>query len=102
LTRYQSSELRYLRAHGIQLSLRRQFHTLFNGFSATVPASEVPRLRSLSNVASVLPIRMYHPLLDRSLPLVHVPEAWSDLGGPANAGANCAARGAGRARSGAA
>jgi len=95
LTRYQSGELRYLRAQGIQLSLRRQFHTLFNGFSATVPGAEVARLRSLSNVASVLPIRMYHPLLDRSLPLVHVPEAWSDLGGPANAGANCAARGAG-------
>jgi len=95
LGRYQSSELHYLQAQGIRLSLRHQFRTLFNGFSAAVPASQVARLRSLSNVASVLPIRMYHPLLDRSLPLVHVPEAWTDLGGPANAGANCAARGEG-------
>ncbi|MDQ2742725.1 MAG: S8 family serine peptidase, partial [Chloroflexota bacterium] len=86
LTRYQRQEIAYLRGRGIDLTVGRTFHVVWNGFDATVPASQLGKLHSLSNVGTILPMRMYHPLLDHSLPLVHAPEAWSMLGGAASAG----------------
>lgn len=86
LTRYQDQEISYLKQQGIRLSVGRRLNVLFNGFSATVPADQVSRLRLLPNVAGVLLERTYRPLLDRSVPLIHAPEAWSVLGGSARAG----------------
>lgn len=86
LTQYQDQQLGFLRAHGMQLKLGRQFHVLFNGFSATIPRAEANRLRTMPNVAGVVPVRYYHPLLDRSISLVHAAEAWGQVGGSAGAG----------------
>lgn len=88
LVRYQDDELSYLRRHGVHLLLDRQFHVLFNGFSATIPLSEESKLRRLNNVDGVLPIKRFHPLIDGSVNLVHATEAWSQVGSPANAGRN--------------
>ncbi len=86
LTRYQDQQLSYLKQHGIHVKLGRQFHVLFNGFSAWIPASEENKLRQMQNVTDVVPVRYYHPLLDRSVSLVHAVEAWGQLGGAPNAG----------------
>ena len=86
LQNYQTKEIHYLLAQHIQLEVGRRFHLLFNGFSATVPETQLARLRLLTNVAAVLPVRRYTRLLDRSTALVHAPEAWAQLGGAANAG----------------
>jgi minor extracellular serine protease Vpr len=88
LVQYQNNEVSYLRQHGVQIRLDRQFHVLFNGFSATIPVSEEGTLRRLVNVDGVLPIKQYRPLIDGSVNLVHATEAWSQVGSPSNAGRN--------------
>src|SRR5206468_3246833 len=74
------------RHHGMQLQVNRQYHVLFNGFSATIPVGEESTLRKLNNVESVLPVKHYRPLIDGSVNLVHASEAWAQSGNPANAG----------------
>lgn len=86
LTQYQNQQLTYLKQHGIQLRLGRQFHVLFNGFSAWIPTNEENRLRQMANVSTVVPVHYFHPLLDRSVSLVHAVEAWAQVGGAPNAG----------------
>lgn len=86
LARYQDREIVYLRAQGIQLSVGGRYQIVFNGFSATLPSSDLARLARLANVLSISPIHRYRPLLDRSAQLVHAPEAWSQLGGAQKAG----------------
>ena len=86
LVRYQNQELSYLHSQGLDIRLNRQFHVLFNGFSATIPVGEESRLRRLNNVVGVLPVKQYRPLVDGSVNLVHANEAWSQVGSPSNAG----------------
>lgn len=86
LQSYQNQEIRFIEQRGIQLSVGRRFSALFNGFSAVVPRSQLSALRHLTNVAGVLPEKTYYPQLDRSLPLINVPQAWSELGGSPTAG----------------
>ncbi len=86
LTSYQGQELSYIRQHGIQFRLIRQFHVLFNGFSLTLPTSQVSTLRNLPDVKGVIPQHYYHPLDVNSFGLVHAIEAWQHLGGGPNAG----------------
>lgn len=86
LDRYQSQEIKYLRAQGIQLKINYRFGVLLNGFSATVPVNQLSKLRSLANVQTVSRMLRFRPLLDHSLPLVDAPQAWSVLGGSKNAG----------------
>lgn len=86
LQRYETREISYLRSRGLRISIGRSFHAVWNGFDATLPASQLGRLRSLRNIESVMPMHTYRPLLDHSVPLVNAPAAWTALGGPANAG----------------
>jgi subtilisin family serine protease len=86
LTAYQNHEIAYLHGLGLQFHVDRQYNVLLNGFSAHAPLSQLIRLRSLSNVAGVTFQRHIRPLLDKSVDLVHAPQAWSQLGGGPNAG----------------
>jgi subtilisin family serine protease len=86
LSGYQSEEISYLKQQGVQLAVGRRFELLFNGFSASVPQSELGKLRSSANVAAVLPEKTYRPLDDHSVPLINGPGAWAQLGGAPNAG----------------
>lgn len=86
LQRYETREIAYLQSRGLQISVGRSFHAVWNGFDATLPASELGHLRRLRNIEAVLPMRTYRPLLDQSVPLVNAPQAWTTLGGPADAG----------------
>src|SRR4051794_5096989 len=80
LQRYQGAELKYLAGQGVNLQINRQFHLLFNGFSGSVPKSQLNTLRTLKNVALVRPMRYYQPLLDKSTALVNAQQAWQKLG----------------------
>ena len=96
LLRYQSREIAYLRGQGIRLNLQRNLNILFDGFAALVPQSQLARLQSLANVASVMPDVRVSPLLDKSTELVNAPQAWQMLGGPRAAGSECQGQKAGQ------
>lgn len=86
MQQYEQREIDYLRGRGLSISVGRSFHAIWNGFDATLPASQLGKLRSLRNIMAVLPVHTYRPLLSHSVPLVNAPAAWSALGGAANAG----------------
>lgn len=88
VSRYQADEIQYLHTSGVDVSVGRQYHLLFNGFAATVPIDQLGQLEAAANVQAVLPVRHFHPLLDHSLKLVHASEAWAQVGGQPNAGKN--------------
>src|SRR5205085_9486859 len=50
------------------------------------PADQARRLSTLSGVARLHQVRLARPFLDHALMLHKVPDAWSAIGGPANAG----------------
>ncbi len=58
-----------------------------NTLFVQIQDAQASRLRSIPGVARVYPVRMHHLLLDRALPLLHVPDAWNQIGGQDNAGA---------------
>jgi subtilisin family serine protease len=86
LTRYQNDEIAYIRSQGIKIRVNRHFNVLNNGFSAFMTRSDLQRVQSLPNVAAALVEPRVNLLLDKSIGLVHAPEAWTELGGQANAG----------------
>ncbi|HLJ13415.1 MAG TPA: S8 family serine peptidase [Bryobacteraceae bacterium] len=61
--------------------------TVSNTLFVRMADSQVDRLRAIPAVVRVYPVRMHHLLLDRALPLLHVPDAWNQIGGTDNAGA---------------
>ena len=61
-------------------------NAVMNAMLVTAPASQEAALASIPGVRRIYPVRLYHPTLDRALPLHHVPEAWDQLGGILNAG----------------
>src|SRR5689334_11192913 len=61
--------------------------TVANAFVVAVPDAQAPRLASLAGVARVHPVRLARPYLDHALALHKVPDAWTAIGGPSNAGA---------------
>lgn len=83
---YHRQEVAYLRTRHIDVQVVRYFSILFNGISATVPASQLPLLRRAINVIAVTKQRVYKPMLDKSIGLIHAQQAWPVLGGVANAG----------------
>lgn len=85
---YHKQEVAYLQTHHIDLQVVRYFSILFNGISAMVPASQVGRLRNAVNVTQVTQQRVYKPMLDKSIGLIHAQQAWPVVGGEANAGKN--------------
>lgn len=83
---YQDREISYLKSKGLHFRVDRKYSVVFNGFSAHIRASEIPKLRSLENVSTVTLQAHFFPLLDKSIALVHAPDAWPQLGGAPNAG----------------
>ncbi len=61
-------------------------NAVMNSLLVSIPAGQEAALASIPGVLRVYPVRLYHPTLDRALPLHHVPEAWDQLGGILNAG----------------
>lgn len=86
LSQYQTDEISYLRGLGIHLTIQYRLHALFDGFEASVATRDIPRLRQARNVKAVTLQHSPKPLLDHSLPLVNVPQAWQVFGGGQNAG----------------
>ncbi len=60
--------------------------TLLNAVFVVAPKDRVPELSALSGVKAVVPLRRYRMKLNRATQLVNAPNAWSALGGIANAG----------------
>ncbi|HEX8918613.1 MAG TPA: S8 family serine peptidase, partial [Chloroflexota bacterium] len=86
INRYQKTEIAFLRHQGVHISVLRRFHVLVDGLSVRMPTTEVSKLMRLPNVQRVQLVRRYHELLDRSIKLVHAPQAWTELGGSSRAG----------------
>lgn len=86
LDRYQAEEIAFLRGQGIGLTIERRFHTVLNGFGATVDAGALARLRRVGDVLAVVPERRYTLELDRSVGVIDAPQAWARLGGTSQAG----------------
>jgi len=86
---YRSQEIAFLRGTGLDLTVGYQYGAVLNGFSATVPVSQLSKLSSAPNVVAVFPDREYaRPMLDHSIPLINAPAAWAMLGGGPSAGKN--------------
>ncbi len=83
---YHKQEVAYLQSHHVDVQVVRYFSILFNGISATVPASQMGLLRRAVNVTQVTKQQVYKPMLDKSIGLIHAQEAWPVVGGEANAG----------------
>lgn len=60
--------------------------TVLNAMMVSIPDANVSQLSSIPGVVKIYPVRLYHPVLDHALPLHHVPDAWNQIGGSANAG----------------
>ena len=54
-----------------------EYGIVANGFSVTVPRSQVARLSRIPGVAKVWPSVTYRSLLDRSVPLIGAPALWN-------------------------
>jgi minor extracellular serine protease Vpr len=57
-----------------------------NALLVRIAPEKAARLRALPGVRHVHEVRLYHRSLDHALPLVHVPEAWNQIGGQDQAG----------------
>jgi minor extracellular serine protease Vpr len=57
-----------------------------NALLVRIPDAQAAPLAALPGVRRVYPVRQFHLVLDHALPLVHAPDAWSQVG-IANAGA---------------
>jgi len=71
------------RAHG---RVRGAVENIADALFVEIPDSEAAQLANIPGVARVLPVRMFHLLLDHALVLHNVPQAWSQVG-YTNAGA---------------
>ena len=67
--------------------IRARLETVANAIVVEIGDADAARLRGMAGVSRVHPVRMVKPDLDRALPLHHVPAAWAEIGGIANAGA---------------
>ncbi len=75
-----------METHGVQVIGVSQL--LLNAIYFTGSAQEAAAIRALPGVREVVPMAAYRPLAnDRATELVRAPQAWSALGGQANAGA---------------
>ena len=54
-----------------------RYRLVANGFSVTMPSSQVPRLQALPGVRDVLPSATYGPQLDRTPQQIGAPALWS-------------------------
>jgi minor extracellular serine protease Vpr len=63
-----------------------QFHTVRNALVVKMSAAEAEQVRRMAGVRHVHAVRLYKPLLDHSLPLQKVVDAWQQIGGMDKAG----------------
>ncbi|MFE4721626.1 S8 family serine peptidase, partial [Streptomyces sp. NPDC056728] len=61
---------------GLRTGSPRRLNLLLNAVAVTVKASEVPELKQLPGVASVVPDAKMHILTDDSVPLINAPQVW--------------------------
>lgn len=62
------------------------FHRVSNSMVVRMPAARAAALGATPGVRRVTPVRLYEKLLDHSLPLQKVPQAWDKIGGLDRAG----------------
>ncbi len=63
------------------------FETVHNALVVRMSREQAAATRSMAGVKSVRAVRMYHKLLDRSLALQKITDAWQQIGGVDKAGA---------------
>lgn len=63
------------------------FELLRNALVVRMNAQTAAAVAKMNGVTRIRPVRMYHPVLDRALPLEKVPDAWQQVGGMDKAGA---------------
>ena len=61
--------------------------SLMNALIVNIADADAPALAAMAGVKQVYPVREYKMNLDHALPLHHVPEAWTRIGGKDKAGA---------------
>jgi minor extracellular serine protease Vpr len=62
-------------------------NTTLNAMFVVATPARVAELQSLNGVRGVVPLRTYKRTLNRAMPLINAPAAWSAAGGVSNAGA---------------
>ncbi len=62
------------------------FDTVHNALVVKMSKSKADEVRNMAGVKSVRAVKVYHALLDRSLPLQKVSDAWQQIGGIDKAG----------------
>src|SRR6266852_3631180 len=72
------------RQNGIVLS---SVDSVMNALLVNIPDEDAAVLASLPGVKEVYPVHEYHLDLDHALPIHHVPDAWTRIGGQDQAGA---------------
>jgi subtilisin family serine protease len=60
--------------------------TVANAFVVSMPDAQAERLARLTGVARVHPVRLAKAYLDHAIALHKIPDAWTIIGGPVNAG----------------
>ncbi len=81
----QTDVRRHLAARSVHVTGSAQ--RLLNAVFVSASRDQAEQLRSVPGVKAVLPVRRYHLLLDKAIPLQNVPAAWNVLGGKDTAGA---------------
>src|SRR5260370_1083513 len=71
---------------GLGVKVRGVTDTVSNTLIVDMPDNLVDQVAALAGVKRVRKARMFKTNLDHALPLHHVPDAWSVVGGMANAG----------------
>lgn len=61
--------------------------TVSDALLVRIPDAQASQLAALPGVKSVHPARTFHPTLDHAVAFHKVPDAWTQIGGPGNAGA---------------
>ncbi|MBI2817388.1 MAG: S8 family serine peptidase [Acidobacteria bacterium] len=71
-----------------QAKVETELDTAYNGLVVSLRPEDVDSVKSQPGVENVIPSINYHKLLDAALPLVNLPEAWTNraIGGEPNAG----------------
>lgn len=72
-----------------QAKVEAQMDTVFNGFVVSLRPEDLSSAKQQPGVEDVIPSIRYHKALDAAIPLINVPQAWTNpaVGGESNAGA---------------
>lgn len=87
LAKRQATFLGSLTKSALDVSVLAKYDVVFNGVAMAVDPDAVAKIAAMPGVKRVYPDRLYYLTLDASLPLVHAPALWAELGGRDHAGA---------------